>query len=44
MKYMYEYNYYKMYAWKHDFIRKDEIGMRNKGIMNACYAMRMEPY
>ena len=26
----------------HDFIQKDEIGMRNKGSMNAYYAMCYE--
>ena len=26
----------------HDFIQKDEIGMRNKGNMNSCYAMCYE--
>ena len=26
----------------YDFIQKDEIGIRNKGSMNACYAMYYE--
>ena len=39
MKCMYDYNYHKMYAWMHDAIQKDEISMRNKDNMNACYFM-----
>ena len=42
MKCMYKYNYYTMYAWRYDFIQKDKIGIRNKGSMNACYAMYYE--
>ena len=43
MKCMYEYNCCKMYAWMHDVIQNDEISMRNKDSMNACY-WYIEPY
>ena len=39
MKCMYEYNHHKMYAWMQDAIQKDEISMRNKDNINACYVM-----
>ena len=42
MKCMYEYNYCKVHAWMYNIIQKDEIGMRNKGSMNAYYAMCYE--
>ena len=42
MKCMNEYNYYKVHAWMHDFIQNDEISMRNKDSMNACYVMCYE--
>ena len=44
MKCMYEYNYYTMYVWMHDAIQKDEISMRNKGSINACYVMCYENF
>ena len=34
-----EYNCHKMYAWMHDAIQKDEINMKDKDNMNACYVM-----
>ena len=39
---MYEYNYCKVYVYMHNFIQKDEIGMRNKGSMNSCYVICYE--
>ena len=42
MKCMYEYNYCKVYAYMHNFIQNDKIGMRNKGNMNECYTMCYE--
>ena len=39
MKCMHDCNYYEMYAWMHDVVQKDEISMRNKDSMNACYVM-----
>ena len=41
MKCMNEYNYYKVHIWMHDFIQKDEIGIRNKGNMNAMRYLLM---
>ena len=41
MRCMYE---YKMYAWMHDSIQKDEISMRNKDNMNAYYVMCYENF
>ena len=28
-----------MYAWMHDFVQNNEISMRSKDSMNACYVM-----
>ena len=39
MKYMYEYNYCKMYTWMRGVIQKYKISMRNKDNVNAYYVM-----